>query len=330
MDIVSILVSKTIVYAIPLLLGALAGMFSERSGIINIALEGIMVFGSLFAALFLTRGIMDSTLAATHPQFVVFLAILVAGISGGVYSLIFGFAAIKLKANQVISGTALNIFAPAFAILLAYSVISLGVSSIRLPRGIVMSPEIFGLTIDSMPRWVYTMFFSSLYLTTPISIIILIIAYITLYKTKFGLRLRACGEHPQAADSVGIKVVRMRYIGVFISGILAGIGGFAFAMANGSNHEPDVLGYGFLALAVMIFGNWKPFKILFGALFFSLFKTIAVFASTLSFLPSFGLVKVDNLYKTLPYIITLIVLAFTSKKSRAPKAEGIPYDPGQR
>jgi simple sugar transport system permease protein len=330
MDIVSILVSKTIVYAIPLLLGALAGMFSERSGIINIALEGIMVFGSLFAALFLTRGIMDSTLAQTHPQFVVFLATIVAGLSGGLYSLLLGFAAIKLKANQVISGTALNIFAPAFAILLAYSVISLGVSSIRLPRGIVMSPEFFGLAIDDMPRWVYTMFFSSLYLTTPLSIIILIIAFVTLYKTKFGLRLRACGEHPQAADSVGIKVVRMRYIGVFISGILAGIGGFAFAMANGSNHEPDVLGYGFLALAVMIFGNWKPFKILFGALFFSLFKTIAVFASTLSFLPSFGLTKVDNLYKTLPYIITLVVLAFTSKKSRAPKAEGIPYDPGQR
>lgn len=330
MDIFSILVSKTIVYAIPLLLGALAGMFSERSGIINIALEGIMVFGSLFAALFLYLGIMDSALAESHPQFVVFLAILVAGLSGGVYSLLLGFAAIKLKANQVISGTALNIFAPAFAILLAYSVISLGVSSIRLPRGIVMSPEIFGLEVAEMPRWLYTMVFSSLYLTTPISIIILIISFIALYKTKFGLRLRACGEHPQAADSVGIKVTRMRYIGVFISGILAGIGGLAFAMANGSNHEPDVLGYGFLALAVMIFGNWKPFKILFGALFFSLFKTIAVFAATLSFLPSFGLSKVDNLYKTLPYIITLIVLAFTSKKSRAPKAEGIPYDPGQR
>lgn len=130
--------------------------------------------------------------------------------------------------------------------------------------------------------------------------------------------------------SVGIKVIRMRYIGVLISGFLAGIGGFAFAMANGSNHEPNVLGYGFLALAVMIFGNWKPFKILIGALFFSFFKTIAVFAATLQFLPSFGLTKVDNLYKTLPYMITLIVLAFTSKKSRAPKAEGIPYDPGQR
>ena len=330
MDIFAILISKTIVYAIPLLLGALAGMYSERSGIINIALEGIMVFGSLFSALFLTRGIMATPLGQTHPQLVIFFAMLVAGVSGAAFSLLLGFAAIKLKANQVISGTALNIFAPAFAILLAYAMISQGVSSIRLPRGIVMNAAFFGLDVSTFPNWVNIMLFSNLYLTTPISIIILIISFFVLYKTKFGLRLRACGEHPQAADSVGIKVIRMRYIGVLISGFLAGIGGFAFAMANGSNHEPNVLGYGFLALAVMIFGNWKPFKILIGALFFSFFKTIAVFAATLQFLPSFGLNKVDNLYKTLPYIITLIVLAFTSKKSRAPKAEGIPYDPGQR
>ncbi len=330
MTIFAILVSKTIAFAIPLLLGALAGMFSERSGIINIALEGIMIIGSLFSALLLTRGIMDSPLGQEHPQLVVLLAIFVSAFVGGLFSLLLAYASIKLKANQVISGTALNIFAPAFATLLAYSVISIGISSIRFPRGIRITPEVLGIDMGDSPRWLSMMIFDNLYLTTPISILILIISFLVMYKTKFGLRLRACGEHPQAADSVGVKVIKMRYIGVFISGVLAGIGGFAFSLANGTMHKPDVLGYGFLALAVMIFGNWKPFKILFAAIFFSFFKTIAVFASTLEFIPKFNLNNVDNLYNILPYVLTLVVLAFASKKSRAPKAEGIPYDPGLR
>lgn len=330
MDIIAIIISKTIVYSIPLLLGALAGMFSERSGVINIALEGIMIFGSLFAAIFLTQGIADTVFAANNPQMVVFVAMMISGIAGVVFSLALAFAAIKLKANQIISGTALNIFAPAFAILLAYALIRHGVSSVSLPKLIKITSDSFGIDSSNMPFWLKTILFKNLYITTPISILILLISFFVLYKTKFGLRLRACGEHPQAADSVGIRVSRMRYIGVSISGFLAGIAGFSFAMANGGSHEPDVLGYGFLALAVMIFGNWKPFRILFAAVFFSLFKTLAVVASTISFFPSFNLKNVDYLYKMLPYVITLVVLAFTSKKSRAPKAEGIPYDSGKK
>ena len=152
-----------------------------------------------------------------------------------------------------------------------------------------------------------------------------------LYKTRFGLRLRACGEHPQAADSVGINVYRMRYAGVLLSGFLGGIGGLAYTVAAGSGFNSDVGGYGFLALAVMIFGNWKPLPILGSAVFFALFKVIAAYNSSLAFLPKFeGVRDISNLYQMLPYIVTMIVLIFTSKKSKAPKAEGIPYDKGSR
>ena len=152
-----------------------------------------------------------------------------------------------------------------------------------------------------------------------------------LYKTRFGLRLRACGEHPQAADSVGINVYKMRYAGVLISGFLGGVGGLAYTLAAGSGFNSDVGGYGFLALAVMIFGNWKPLPILGASLFFALFKVIAALNATLTFLPKFeGVKEISNFYQMLPYIVTMIVLIFTSKNSQAPKAEGIPYDKGSR
>lgn len=331
MDLIAIIIANTIAYGVPLLVVALAGMWSERSGIINIALEGIMIFGSLFGAIFLTQGIASSQLAASNPQLVVFLAMIISAVSGCIFSLLLAYAAIKLKANQVISGTALNIFAPAFAVILAWAIQGQGLTDIPLPDFIELN---WGLDPANMSEWAYTLFTKKMYLTTPIALIILIISYIALYKTKFGLRLRSCGEHPQAADSVGIKVLQMRYIGVAISGFLAGIGGFAFVMASSdSTFTGQVAGYGFLALAVMIFGNWKPLRILFAAFFFSFFKTIAALSTDqalVQILPSFGLNNVENLYKMLPYLITLVVLAFTSKQSRAPKAEGIPYDPGKR
>ena len=159
---------------------------------------------------------------------------------------------------------------------------------------------------------------------------------IVLYKTRFGLRLRACGENPQAAASLGINVIKMRYAGVLISGALAGMGGFVYAMTTANcSSNGDVAGFCFLALAVMIFGNWKQLNVAGGALLFGLFKCIAASYSTLDingdgiyWLNTIGLN--GHFYRLLPYLITLIVLAFTSKSSRAPKAEGIPYDKGTR
>ena len=175
-------------------------------------------------------------------------------------------------------------------------------------------------------------FINKAYLATYICIILFVVLSILLYKTRFGLRLRSCGENPQAADSLGINVYVMRYAGTTISGALAGMGGFVYALTTANCASTgDVAGFGFLALAVMIFGNWKPFPILASSLFFALFKVIAAYSSSLSFLPKFeGVKEISNFYQMLPYIVTMIVLIFTSKNSQAPKAEGIPYDKGSR
>ena len=163
-----------------------------------------------------------------------------------------------------------------------------------------------------------------------LALLILVASYIILYKTKFGLRLMTCGEHPQAADSVGINVYKMRYAGVLISGALGGLGGLVYITAGVSEwkFENGVAGFGFLALAVMIFGQWKPVNIGLAALLFGLFRALSNVYTGFDVLVALKLPS--TLYNMFPYIISLIVLAFVSKNSRAPKAEGIPYDKGQR
>ncbi len=241
------------------------------------------------------------------------------------FALLLAFASIKLKANQTIGGTALNIMAPAIAVILAWAVQGQGNTTIRIPAWI----KIGG--ISENPSFFEIVLLKNCYLTTFVAIALLILSYIVLYKTKFGLRLRACGEHPQAADSVGINVYKMRYAGVLISGFLGGIGGLAFVSGTLTSFTGDVAGYGFLALAVMIFGNWRPWRILGSAALFSFFVALSGMASSIPFLPQFeNVAESQYIYLTLPYIITMIILAFTSKKSRAPKAEGIPYDKGAR
>ena len=322
------IISLTVVFAVPLMLVALGGMFSERSGVVNIALEGIMIIGALCSC-FTLKAFHTSGFGPKFPQLAMFLAVLVAAVAGMIFSLLLAFAAINLKADQTIGGTALNTFAPAFAIVLTWAIQGQGISTIQIPSWIRIRASDFGLT--NLHPIIKTLFFKYSYMTTPIAIVILIVSYIVLYKTRFGLRLRACGEHPQAADSVGINVYKMRYAGVLISGALGGIGGLAYIVAVGSGFNSNVGGYGFLALAVMIFGNWKPFYIAGSAVMFALFKVIAAYHSVIPFLPDLGSLKEkSSLYQMLPYIVTMIVLIFTSKKSRAPKAEGIPYDKGQR
>lgn len=328
MKILSDILSATIVFAVPLLLVALGGMFSERSGVINIALEGIMVVGALFSCLLL-RALDAAGWGATHPQTAVVLAILIAAGTGALFSLLLAFASIHLKADQTIGGTALNMLAPALAITVTWAIQGQGQTTILIPTWVRMTQASFGLEVRN--TFFQNLIFKSLYLTTPLALLLLVAAIVVIYKTRFGLRLRSCGEHPQAADSVGINVYRMRYAGVFISGCLGGIGGFAYTVAAGSGFQSAVAGYGFLALAVMIFGNWKPLNILWASLFFALFKIIGSYSGSIPFLPSFSEVKSSEyIYLMLPYIVTMIVLVLTSKKSRAPKAEGIPYDKGQR
>lgn len=329
MTILANVLSLTVLFAVPLLLVALGGMFSEHSGVINIALEGIMVVGALFACLTL-QSLDRSGFGTANPQLSMLIAILVAGLSGTIFSLLLGFAAINLRADQTIGGTALNQFAPAFAIVMTWAIQGQGLTTIQIPTWTRITRATFGLG-EGTPNFFNNLIFKYFYLTTPVAVVLFIVAIVLMYKTKFGLRLRACGEHPQAADSVGINVYRMRYAGVMISGFLGGIGGLAYTLAAGSGFNSTVGGYGFLALAVMIFGNWKPLPILGSAVFFALFKVVAAYSSSIPFLPKFQTLKsASNLYQMLPYIVTMVVLIFTSQKSQAPKAEGVPYDKGSR
>lgn len=319
METIFFLFQQTMFFSIPLLIVALGGMFSERGGVVNIALEGIMIIGAFTSIFFIN--IMQSS-GALSGQPLLIAAVVVAAISGGIYSLLHGYAAINMSANQVISGTALNMFAPAFAIYTA-----------RMIQGVQQVQFTNQFRIDSLPILgdipiIGPLFFQNAYITTYIGLAIFGISAFALYKTRFGLRLRACGEHPGAADSVGINVYRMRYAGVFISGLLAGIGGLVFVIPTSINFNADVAGYGFLALAVLIFGQWKPKRIMLAALFFGAAKTIASTYAIVPFLANSGVP--DNIYKMIPYVATLILLAFTSQKSAAPKAAGVPYDKGAR
>ncbi|MEG0304736.1 MAG: ABC transporter permease [Oscillospiraceae bacterium] len=317
METIFFLVQQTMFFSIPLLIVALGGMFSERSGVVNIALEGIMIMGAFTSILFI-----NFFQASLPGQPILLIAILIAAATGIVVSLAHAYAAINMKADQVISGTAINMLAPALAIYVA-----------RMIRTVQQIPFENQFRIDKVPFLgdipiIGDLFFKNTYITTYIGFAILIVSWVVLYKTKFGLRLRACGEHPQAADSVGINVYRMRYIGVMISGALAGIGGLVFVIPTSTNFNATVSGYGFLALAVLIFGQWKPSRILMAAFFFGFMKTIA---SAYSGIPFFATLGIPNdIYKMITYIATLVVLAFTSKNSQAPKASGVPYDKGGR
>lgn len=310
-----LLLKYTLLYSVVLMLVALGGMFSERSGVINIALEGIMAIGGLAGILVLV--LCGGTLS---PTALVVVSILASAVAGMLYSLLLGFSAITLKADQTIGGTALNMLATAAAVVIvkAYNNAASGGSGSASSK-LTYSNSAFIFTAGKLTYNVFLI----------IGIVILIVAYVFLFKTKYGLRLRACGEHPQAADSVGINVYKWRYTGVLISGFLGGLGGFAYIVPSVStwNFEVGVTGFGFLALAVMIFGQWKPFKIAGAAVFFAIFKSLANIADA-TFLTNLHLSK--NIYDMMPFIASMVILAFTSKNSQAPKAEGIPYDKGAR
>ena len=340
------IIQQTMLYAVPLMIVALAGVFAERSGIINLALEGIMIFGAFIGVLFIRtmQGFDVFTAAARSGDWLTLqglelLAMLVSAILGAVFSLLLSFASVNLKADQTIGGTALNLMAPALVLFLIR--ILANQNTLQMATGdaaswFMIKKSTFGIDKNTDLGFFGETFLNKVYLATYVCILLFVVLSIILYKTRFGLRLRACGENPQAADSLGINVYKMRYAGTTISGALAGMGGFVYALTTTNcSANGDVAGFGFLALAVMIFGNWKPLNIAGASLLFGLFKCIAAAYSSIDIngdgvylLAELGISS--HLYRMLPYLVTLVVLAFTSKKSRAPKAEGIPYDKGSR
>ena len=256
------------------------------------------------------------------PKIIIVLAVLLISVlCGAVYSMLLAFACINFKADQTLVGTALNLLAAAAATVIAKSI-----NIIEDPNNVsstVQYVEAKKALVVSIGKFQFNWFML-------IAFLALVCAYMVLYKTRFGLRLMACGEHPQAADSVGINVYTMRWAGVLISGMLAGVGGIVYITAGVSEwkFENGVAGFGFLALAVMIFGQWKPVNIGLAALLFGFFRALSNVYSGFDFLAALNIP--GSVYNMMPYIISLIVLAFTSANSRAPKAEGIPYDKGSR
>lgn len=304
-------------FTIPLLVVALAGMFSERSGIVNIALDGKMVIGGFSGAIFIY--LFKNDLSVMQ---LLFFGLIIAAISGGLISLVHAYASITMKADQTISGTAINMFSTAFAIFMARMIKTTQQVEFNTNFLIQEVPVLSKIPV------IGDLFFKNAFITTYIGFIILVISAFVLYKTRFGLRLRSCGEFPQAADSVGINVSKIRYIAVIISGILAGVGGFIFVITTSNSFNGDVGGYGFLAVAVLIFGQWNPSKILFASVFFGLMKTLSNTYSTIPFLVSLNLPT--TVYKIIPFVATLVLLAMISKKSAAPKALGEIFDKGKR
>ena len=311
-----LLLQYTLIFASVLLLVALGGCFSEHSGVINIGLEGIMVMGALGGAL-----MMKFLPAGTSAFVVVLLTVLASILLGMIYSLLLAVAAVNFKADQTLGGTAMNLLGTAAA-----TVVVKAMNTAADPDNVSSTIQY----LDGRKAFLVNIGGFEFNWCMLLAVIALVIAYVVLYKTRFGLRLCACGEHPQAADSVGINVYRMRYAGVLISGVLGGLGGIVYIIAGVSEwkFENGVAGFGFLALAVMIFGQWKPTRIALAALLFGFFRALGNVYSGFDLLSNLNLPS--SVYNMLPYVISLVVLAFTSQKSRAPKAEGIPYDKGQR
>ena len=313
----TLLIQYTLIFASVLMLVALGGCFAERSGVINIGLEGIMVIGALGGAL-----VLKFMPVSVGAPVMVIATVIVSALFGLVFSLLLAVAAINFKADQTITGTAMNMLATAAATVAvkAMNTAASGGNDVSSDISYTRTKDLLLVHVGGFElNWFML-----------VAVLCLIAAYVALYKTRFGLRLRACGEHPQAADSVGINVYKMRYAGVLLSGLLGGLGGIVYITCGVSEwkFEYGVAGFGFLSLAVMIFGQWKPTRIALAALLFGLFRALSNVYFGFSFLVSLNIPS--GVYNMLPYVISLIVLAFTSKNSRAPKAEGIPYDKGQR
>ncbi|MBM7618792.1 simple sugar transport system permease protein [Bacillus tianshenii] len=305
-----------IIFTIPLLITALGALFSERSGVVNIGLEGLMVVGSFSGALV----IMKMQEAMPGDPKAIWIGLIVATLVGLLFSLLHAFASINLSANQIISGTAINMIAGAITVFLARNITGSG--NIRISNGL----RPFDVPFLSDIPVIGSLFFTKTYSTTWIVLIILIISTIALYKTPFGLRLRACGEHPHAAEAAGISVRKMRYIGVMISGAFSGLAGAIIIVTFGGEFSGTVAGLGFLALASLIFGQWKPLGILGATLFFGFASTIANVSQVIPSLALFPPV----ILKVFPYVVTLVALIIFSKSSQAPKAVGEPFDSGKR
>ncbi|MCM8711821.1 ABC transporter permease [Clostridium sp. SYSU_GA19001] len=308
-------VPLAVAYIAPLLIIALGGLFSERSGVVNIGLEGLLGVGA-FAGAIVTLKLQDSLGGGT-----VYVSLIAAALAGGIFSLLHAFASITMRADQVVSGTAINILSAALTIFLA--------RSLNEGRAII---KVIGLDKADIPFFsdipvIGPLFFKDVYYTTFIVLAIVAVSWYVLYYRPFGLRLRACGENPHAADSLGINVLKIRYIGVVLSGMLAGLGGgILLNTVYKEFSDLTFTGLGFLALAALIFGKWRPWSVAAATIFFGFAKTVAEMSVLFPAIKNMP----NIVFNTFPYVATLVALVLFSKNAAGPRAAGEPYDPGKR
>lgn len=312
-NIIQIIIPGAIAYTMPLLMGSLGGLYSERSGVTNLCIEGLMLFGCFSSA----ATIVKLQAAGVGYNTAIVIGIAVAMAASTLLALLHAVAAINLKADQTISGTAINMLSSALSLFLAQTITGSG--NITVVRGVIRQD----IPLLSKIPFIGSLFFSQTYWTTWICILIWGLSWFLLYKTSFGLRLRACGEHPSAVASAGVNVHRMRYIGVLASGLLSGLGGAVILItyAGEYNAGAGINGLGFLAIAALIFGQWKPLGILGSTAFFGLCMTIANMGRVIPGVASIP----TGVLGAFPYVATLIALIFSSKKSSAPLASGVPF-----
>ncbi|MBP2240193.1 simple sugar transport system permease protein [Cytobacillus eiseniae] len=316
MDILSIVIPSTMLWAAPLIFTALGGTFSERSGVVNIGLEGLMVIGAFTAIVF------NLTFAHVFGEMTPWVSLLAAMVIGGLFSVIHAVASITFRADQTVSGVAINLLAVGVSLFLVKFIYDKGQTDI-IQKGFskVDIPLLSDIPI------IGKIFFSNTYYTSYVAIIVAIIAWYVIFKTPFGLRLRSVGEHPMAADTMGINVTRIRYIAVILSGALGGIGGGIYAQSITSDFSHSTIsGQGFMALAAMIFGKWHPLGAMGAALFFGFAQSLSIIGSSLPFLEN-----IPNVYLlAAPYVLTILALTGFIGRADAPKASGVPYIKGSR
>ncbi|NLJ70117.1 MAG: ABC transporter permease [Clostridiaceae bacterium] len=308
-------------FALPLLIIAIGGIYSERSGITNLALEGLLGFGAFCGGLFMA--FFSSHFAAANVP--VYLSLLIASIGGTIYAALFATLCIVFKANQVISGVVINILSVALTGFLTRQINQNFFNQPSDKFQIGVFPRTSIPVLKDIP--VLGGFFNNFYLFEVIILILLAITWYLLYKTRFGMHLRACGDNPQSVDAAGIDVNKVRFKAVLISGALSGIGGMCFAYSISANFSPTIyMGAGFLAIAALIFGNWRIMPTFVACLIFGFARSAGnEIGKAMQLSSSFF-----DLTMTLPYVLTLLLLIFFSDTNRAPRALGEIYDKGKR
>lgn len=304
-----------LMFSAPIILTALGGLFSERSGVVNIALEGIMMVGAF-------AGATVTVLLEKIVPGAAWYGLLAGLLAGVIFSILHAVASINLKADQVISGTALNILAGGLTVYLCQIIF-------HQQRTVAFSNGIQQFSVPGLSKIpiIGRMFFNQVYPTFYIAMFLVLLTWFIVYKTPLGLRMRACGEHPQAAASMGINVAGMRYFGVLVSGAFGGLGGAVMVLTADIQYTlVSIHGTGFIALASLVFGRWNPFGVLGAGLFFGFSTALSFYAKDIKFLAGLP----SEFFYILPYLLTIIALLFFAGKSVGPKAAGEIYDSGKR